>query len=209
MAVMQLQRSLAALAAVVALAAAPAGAQAGGPAGPASGQSGQETTSGHDGDPSGPRPDDAGDPGAPAQAPAGPAAQPPAGAPQAVPPAPAPDGGVSPDATAGSTVGVTHAPAGETFDVVASARPAPVSRRDFTIRIARGIHVAAARVWVDGRPAPVHRGRRTTARIDLRGTPRRRVTVRIRIRTREGAVIEATRTYETCTAHQPGGTPSV
>ena len=31
-----------------------------------------------------------------------------------------------------------------------------------------------------------------TARIDLRGTPRRRVTVRIRIRTREGAVIDAT-----------------
>lgn len=146
-----------------------------------------EDSSGHAGDPSGPRPQEAGDQGDPA---------------------PAPQAEVLPE----QTVGVTRATPGDTFDVVASAEPARasrVSRRAFTIRIARGIHVASAKVWVDGSPAQVSYGRRTTARVDLRGKPRGRVTVRIKVRTREGAVIEATRTYETCGGKRAGSVPSV
>lgn len=180
-----LRRHLAVLTALAALAALPGVARAD--------VADQGATSGHVGDPSGPPPpDDGADPAS-----------------AATDPAPAPQSGVSPAQDSGTTVGITRATPGDTYDVVASAAPARASRRVFTIRIARGIHVATARVWVDGRPALVRYGRRTTARIDLRGTPKATVTVRIRIRTREGAVIEASRTYRTCEAKRAGGVPSV
>ena len=188
MALKLIRQYLAALTALAAFAALPAGAHATG----ASDQGAQEQpaqgedSSGHTGDPSGPRPQNAGDQG---DAPSDPAA--------------APQAAVSPE----QAVGVTRATPGDTFDVVASADPARasrVSRRAFTIRIARGIHVRSAQVWVDGVAAPVSYGRRTTARVDLRGKPRGHVSVRIRVRTREGAAIEATREYRTC-AGKGGG----
>ncbi len=68
------------------------------------------------------------------------------------------------------------------------------SRRDFTIRL-RG-RVRVARVFVNGRLKATVRGRR--ARIDLRGLPKARYTVRVVVRTVTGRTIVATRRYRTC-----------
>ncbi|MBI5106587.1 MAG: hypothetical protein HZB46_16650 [Solirubrobacterales bacterium] len=74
------------------------------------------------------------------------------------------------------------------------ARRACRSRRAFRIHLrARG--VAAVRVYVNGRRV---RASRRGARVDLRGLPRRRVTVRILTLTRDGRRRVATRTYRTC-----------
>ena len=67
------------------------------------------------------------------------------------------------------------------------------SRRDFTIRL-RG-RLGSVRVTVNGKRVPVRRSR---ARIDLRGLPEGRYTVRVVARTRSGRTITRTRTYRTC-----------
>ena len=71
------------------------------------------------------------------------------------------------------------------------------SRRNFRIRIRRGVKVQRAQVWVDGRQVKVTGGVRTTAPVDLRGMPDRTVTVKIRVRTTDGRILEGTRTYRT------------
>jgi DNA-binding beta-propeller fold protein YncE len=80
------------------------------------------------------------------------------------------------------------------------ARPACVSRRNFRIRlrVPVGTRVRSARVFVNGRRVRVRRGARYTAPIDLRGTPRGRIEVRIRLRTANGTVLRETREYQTC-----------
>jgi alpha-glucosidase len=77
------------------------------------------------------------------------------------------------------------------------------SRRNFVIRLVRprrrGERIASARVYVDGRRVRTFRaGGRVRARIDLRGLPRRRVTVRIVVRTTGGRTYVAKRRYRTC-----------
>jgi hypothetical protein len=93
--------------------------------------------------------------------------------------------------------------AGESF----LARPACVSRRNFRIRLRLpvGTRVRSARVFVNGRRAPVRRGRRYTARIDLRGVPQGLAEVRIRIVTARGAVLREVRDYQTCAGVREAG----
>ena len=75
------------------------------------------------------------------------------------------------------------------------------SRRAFTIRLRRprrGGRIRSAKVFVDGKRVKVLRGRRLRARVNLRGLPRGRYTVRVVIRTTRGKRIVAKRRYRTC-----------
>jgi DNA-binding beta-propeller fold protein YncE len=87
------------------------------------------------------------------------------------------------------------------------ARPACASRRIFTIRLRppAGTTVRSVSVSTRGKAVRVRRGRRLTARIDLRGAPRGTVIVRIRLRSGDGRTTVATRTYRTCRAGQAAG----
>jgi sulfoquinovosidase len=76
-----------------------------------------------------------------------------------------------------------------------------VSRRTFTIRLRRpdGAPLRSARVTVAGRRVPVRRSRgRLVARVDLRGRPAGRFTVRVVAVTRAGRTAEEVRRYRTC-----------
>jgi len=74
------------------------------------------------------------------------------------------------------------------------------SRRNFRIRLRRDL--VSARVFVNGRRVrtlrPARRGGRLRARVDLRGLPRGRFTVRIVGRTRKGRTVVSRRAYRTC-----------
>jgi hypothetical protein len=90
------------------------------------------------------------------------------------------------------------------------AEPAPpasrrcVSRRRFTIHIrAPHMKVLSADVRVNGRRVRVVRGRKTLrAVVDLRGLPRGRYTVSIRLTLADGRKLTSQRRYRTC-----AGTP--
>jgi hypothetical protein len=74
------------------------------------------------------------------------------------------------------------------------------SRRDFTIRLrrpARG-RIASVRVYVGSKRVKVLRGPRVRTRIDLRGLPRKRYTVRVVVKTTLGETITERRRYRTC-----------
>jgi hypothetical protein len=88
-------------------------------------------------------------------------------------------------------------------------RPRCASRRKFRIRLRApvGAKVRSARVLVNGKRTRVWRGRRPTARVDLRGLPKGRVTVRIKLRTDTGVTLRGTRTYQTCAKGRAGGVP--
>jgi len=75
-----------------------------------------------------------------------------------------------------------------------------VSRRVFPIRLRapRGRRLRSAVVSLDGRRVRVRRGKKLTARIDLRGRPRGSFRVRVVARTTAGRVVRETRTYRTC-----------
>jgi hypothetical protein len=76
-----------------------------------------------------------------------------------------------------------------------------VSRRNFTIRLRRprGVTIDRARVRVNKKRVRVRRVRgRFTARVDLRGFPKGRFTVRIRIFTESGRTLDGRRRYRTC-----------
>jgi len=76
-----------------------------------------------------------------------------------------------------------------------------VSRRNFRIRLRRprGVRIKSAQVRVNNRRVRVRRVRgRFTARVDLRGFPAGRFTVRIRIRTESERTLEGRRRYRTC-----------
>ncbi|HEV2812517.1 MAG TPA: TIM-barrel domain-containing protein [Solirubrobacteraceae bacterium] len=77
------------------------------------------------------------------------------------------------------------------------------SRRRFVIRLVRPRRgrIVAARVYVNGRRVGTVRARgRVLARVDLRGLPRGRFTVRIVVRTNRGRTYVAKRRYRTCVA---------
>jgi hypothetical protein len=84
-----------------------------------------------------------------------------------------------------------------------------ISRRSFRIRIRqrRGIRVISAVVRVNGRQVRVLRGRRLTAPVNLRGLPRGRYTVTIRLFTADGRLITGTRRYRTCAPKRRRGRP--
>jgi len=74
------------------------------------------------------------------------------------------------------------------------------SRRAFTIRLKepQGDALRSAKVFVNGKRAAVRKGERVTAKVDLRGLPRGRYTVRIAARTVLGRTIKGKRRYRTC-----------
>jgi hypothetical protein len=74
------------------------------------------------------------------------------------------------------------------------------SRRDFSIRLRkpkRG-RIKTARVYVNGKRVKTLRGRRVRARVNLRGLPRGRYTVRVVVTTTRGQRIVTKRRYRTC-----------
>ena len=75
-----------------------------------------------------------------------------------------------------------------------------VSRRRFRIRLRtpRGAKLAKVTVRVNGKLVRTVRGKRITARVDLRGLPRGRFRVKIEVRTVDGRKVSATRRYRTC-----------
>src|SRR4051812_44304926 len=74
------------------------------------------------------------------------------------------------------------------------------SRRDFSIRLRRPRHgrIRSAQVYVDGKRVKVVRGRRVRSRVNLRGLPLGRYTVRVIVTTTRGKRIVSTRRYRTC-----------
>jgi hypothetical protein len=91
------------------------------------------------------------------------------------------------------------------------------SRRDFTIRLRRG-KLRSARVFVNGKRVKVLRGSRLRARVNLRGLPKGRYTVRVVVVTKAGRRLVEKRRYRTCVARKravarratgaPGSVPS-
>ncbi|HEX8206240.1 MAG TPA: hypothetical protein VF587_09300, partial [Solirubrobacteraceae bacterium] len=75
------------------------------------------------------------------------------------------------------------------------------SRRNFMIRLRRPRRgrIKVARVYVNGKRVKVLRGRRLRARVDLRGLPKGRYTVRVVVITTRGKRIVERRRYRTCT----------
>jgi ABC-2 type transport system ATP-binding protein len=99
----------------------------------------------------------------------------------------------------GATVGTQAAQAG-ILGGAAGSRSC-LSRRRFTIHLRQpgGRKLRSARVSVDGKRVTVRRSHgRLTARVDLRGKRKTRVTVRVRAVTRSGRVLKETRRYRTC-----------
>jgi hypothetical protein len=81
------------------------------------------------------------------------------------------------------------------------------SRRNFRIRLRRppaGVTVTEARVLVNGKRVKVVRGARLTAPVDLRGFPRGRAVVTIRITLADGRVLRGRRVYRPCATKKRG-----
>ena len=84
--------------------------------------------------------------------------------------------------------------------MIAPSNKQCVSRRDFVIHIQRieGLTYRRASVYVNASPVDVVAGARLHARVDLRGLPMGRYTVRITVITTTGRQITGTRAYHTC-----------
>ena len=82
-----------------------------------------------------------------------------------------------------------------------------VSRRRFRIRLRtpRGAKLAKVTVRVNGKLVRTVRGKRITARVDLRGLPRGRFRVKIEVTTADGRKVTTTRRYRTCTPKRRAG----
>ena len=84
------------------------------------------------------------------------------------------------------------------------------SKRSFKIKLRnRGQKVVKATVIVNGKRVKVLRGKRLTSRVNLRGLPKGRFTVQIKLELANGKVISGTRRYRTCTPGVPSGPPKV
>lgn len=121
----------------------------------------------------------------------------PAPAPTAVPVAAAP--GPQP---AGAVLGVRI----DSIARLPSARRC-VSRRSFRIRLRApgGERLVRAEVYVNGRRVRVVRGRRLTAPVDLRGLPKGRFRIEIRVTTASGKRLAGKRRYRTCVPKRRAG----
>jgi hypothetical protein len=124
---------------------------------------------------------------------------PPADPPPAAPPEPA---GAPPPPAAPAAPVPTMAPLPKVAALVTfpSTRRC-ASRRSFSIRlrVPRGSSVVRARVLVNGKRARVLRGARLRSRVDLRGLPKGRFTVRVELTLADGRRVSGTRAYRTCT----------
>src|SRR4051812_21954638 len=74
------------------------------------------------------------------------------------------------------------------------------SRRDFQIRLHEPKlgRIRSARVYVNGKQVKVLRGKRLRSRVNLRGLPKGRYTVRVVVTTTRGRRLVSTRRYRTC-----------
>lgn len=79
-----------------------------------------------------------------------------------------------------------------------------VSVRDFAIRLKRGVTATAVTVTIDGRRATVTRGKTLRARINLKGTPKKIVTVKIVVTAKGGKKTTTLRRYKTCSKKAAG-----
>lgn len=79
-----------------------------------------------------------------------------------------------------------------------------VSVRDFTIRLKRGVKPTAVTVTIDGKRATVTRGKTVRARINLKGTPKKIVTVKIVVTAKGGKKTTTLRRYKTCSKKAAG-----
>lgn len=77
-----------------------------------------------------------------------------------------------------------------------------VSRRALRIRLKapKGTRIAFARIEVPGRAPKTVRGKALSAPVNLRGLPKGRFTVRLRITLLDGRVVKGSRTFRTCAA---------
>jgi ABC-2 type transport system ATP-binding protein len=75
-----------------------------------------------------------------------------------------------------------------------------VSRRKFTIRLRkpRGDRIRSATVSVNGKRVRTLKGKRVTAKVDLRGLPKGIARVTVVVRTAKGKTLRSARTYRTC-----------
>ena len=82
-----------------------------------------------------------------------------------------------------------------------------VSRRRFRIRLRtpRGAKLAKVTVRVNGKLVRTVRGKRITAKVDLRGLPRGRFRVKIQVTTADGRKVTTTRRYRTCAPKRRAG----
>jgi hypothetical protein len=109
----------------------------------------------------------------------------------------------SPDAPKPQRPGAgAQPPASSRAATLPSARRC-LSRRVFRIRLHRPAkgqgRIRSVRVTVNGKRVKVRRGKRYTARVDLRGLPRGTARVAITVRTTKGRTLRSARTYRTCT----------
>jgi Ca2+-binding RTX toxin-like protein len=81
------------------------------------------------------------------------------------------------------------------------------SRRKFTVRVRREIRGSVKRVqiFVNGRRVKSVTGRRIALPIDLRGLPKGKIKVRLRVELNDGRVATDTRTYRTCATKKRKG----
>ncbi len=122
---------------------------------------------------------------------------------------PAPGGGgtVGGGSTPAPAPGVTPLPAPV---VTPKPRPLPplakgcVSLRDFTIRLKQGVKANAVTVTVDGKRAKVVRGKRISARVDLRGKAKKIVVVKVVVAPAKGQRTTTERRYRTCAKKAAG-----
>jgi hypothetical protein len=129
------------------------------------------------------------------------------------------DGNAAPD------MGADEAPAPTPATTPTTQTPAPkpaaggvagtqakscVSRRSFRIKLRnRGQKVVKATVLVNGKKVKVLRGKRLTSRVDLKGLPKGRFSVRITLKLANGKTISGVRRYRTCVPPRRGGVPRV
>jgi hypothetical protein len=86
------------------------------------------------------------------------------------------------------------------------ASKACVSRRSFRIRLVqpKGTTIARVIVKVNGKRVKTVKGKRVTARVDLRGLPKGRFSVVITVSTADGRTLKSTRRYRTCAPRRKG-----
>lgn len=79
-----------------------------------------------------------------------------------------------------------------------------LSVRDFAIRLPRGVKARSISVTVDGKRAAVTRGKRITARVNLRGKPKKIVVVKVVVTDARGKRKTTLRRYRTCAKKSAG-----
>ena len=83
-----------------------------------------------------------------------------------------------------------------------------MSRRNFVIRLRQptGVRIRRTRVLVNGKRTRIRKvAGRFRARVDLRGLPKGRFTVKLRVTTRDGRTLKGTRRYRTCADKRRAG----